>query len=87
MEAAELSETSCSPERPPKRMPTLSFFLLVIPEVMSDKVTNHPGGGRADLLSVYYFSALPGNSRASERRKLCATPFYTFLSLVTGHCS
>jgi hypothetical protein len=26
MEAAERRETSCSPERPPKRMPTRSFF-------------------------------------------------------------
>jgi hypothetical protein len=26
MELAERRETSCSPERPPKRMPTRSFF-------------------------------------------------------------
>lgn len=26
MEAAERRETSCSPERPPKRIPTRSFF-------------------------------------------------------------
>src|SRR6266853_4421922 len=26
MEAAERRETSCSPERPPKRMPTRNFF-------------------------------------------------------------
>src|ERR1035437_4022323 len=28
MEAAESSETSCSPERPPKRMPMRSFFFM-----------------------------------------------------------
>src|SRR5271170_7603198 len=27
MEAAERRETSCSPERPPKRMPTRNFFV------------------------------------------------------------
>jgi hypothetical protein len=37
MEAAEFSETSCSPERPPKRMPTLSFFLLIIAKVTGEK--------------------------------------------------
>jgi hypothetical protein len=29
-EAAEISETSCSPERPPNRMPTRSFFFSVV---------------------------------------------------------
>src|SRR5580700_10969922 len=28
MEAAERRETSCSPERPPKRMPTRNFFFV-----------------------------------------------------------
>ena len=28
MELAERRETSCSPERPPKRMPTRNFFLV-----------------------------------------------------------
>src|SRR5262249_17634270 len=55
MEAAELSETSCSPERPPKRMPTLSFFLFVIPEVTSDRLSLQVS---ADLLSGSYLSAL-----------------------------
>jgi hypothetical protein len=30
MEAAESSETSCSPERPPKRMPMRSFFFAML---------------------------------------------------------
>ena len=33
MEAAESSETSCSPERPPKRMPMRSFFFMGIAKV------------------------------------------------------
>src|ERR1700687_623855 len=31
MEPAERSETSCSPERPPKRMPMRSFFFMTFP--------------------------------------------------------
>src|ERR1700722_5871252 len=30
MDAAERRETSCSPERPPKRMPTRNFFFVCV---------------------------------------------------------
>src|ERR1700737_1754801 len=68
MEAAERSETSCSPERPPKRMPMRSFFFMTFPVsdsglwfVGGEGEKNH-GGYRFLLLGRVPLPLLPSLS-------------------------
>jgi hypothetical protein len=43
IEAADNSETSCSPLRPPKRMPTRSFFAIVFSDAdQNTRITTLP---------------------------------------------
>ncbi len=59
MEAAESRETSCSPERPPKRMPMRIFFFMSLLSVCQAAVVSGVRM-RGGTLLIMFAASLPG---------------------------